>query len=50
MANKSLFQSLAGALLPPANAINNAGGPAQYAAARCLNGRFYADVDRAAVG
>lgn len=55
MANKTLFQSLVGALLPRANAINNAGGVAyrltpqqalaQYAATGCLNGTFYADAD-----
>lgn len=52
MANKTLFQSLAGALLPQAEARNAAGGKAyalspqqalaQYAATGCLNGTFYA--------
>ncbi|WP_425619388.1 TROVE domain-containing protein [Anatilimnocola sp. NA78] len=52
MANKTLFQSLIGKLLPRANAVNAAGGRAylrqpkqalaQYAASGCLNGTFYA--------
>src|SRR4051812_36670012 len=55
MANKSLFQSLVGALLPRADAVNAAGGAAyalsprqalaQYAATGCLNGTFYAGAD-----
>lgn len=52
MANKTLFQSLVGKLLPRDQAINHAGGRAylrqpkqalaQYAASGCLNGTFYA--------
>lgn len=52
MASKTLFQSIAGKLLPRTNAINEAGGLAyrmsnkqalaQYAAVGCLNGTFYA--------
>ncbi len=55
MANKTLFQSLIGALLPTTDAVNEAGGKAyclspkhalaQYAATGCLNGTFYADAD-----
>ncbi|WP_254512331.1 RNA-binding protein [Anatilimnocola floriformis] len=55
MANKSLFQSIKGALLPPANARNEAGGLAysrsaeqalaQYAVTGCLNSTFYATGD-----
>ncbi|MCA9284265.1 MAG: hypothetical protein KDA22_03555, partial [Phycisphaerales bacterium] len=52
MANKSLFSSTVGRLLPNANTRNEAGGVAyrftpkqalaQYAATGCLNGTFYA--------
>ncbi len=52
MANKSLFQSLVGALLPKTETVNAAGGKAyalspehalaQYAATGCLNGTFSA--------
>ena len=52
MANKTLFQSIVGKLLPRANAVNEAGGRAylrqprqalaQYAASGCLNNTFYA--------
>ena len=55
MANKTLFQSLRGALLPKNDAVNEAGGPAyalapkqalaQYAATGCLNSTFYASAD-----
>ena len=55
MANKSLFQSLRGALLPQADAVNEAGGPAytlapkqalaQYAATGCLNSTYYASAE-----
>lgn len=55
MANKNLFQSMIGALLPKADAVNAAGGKAyalmpkpalaQYAATGCLNGTFYAGAD-----
>ncbi len=60
MANKRLFQSLVGGLLPrnilpKANTHNNAGGRAyayspkhtlaQYAATGCLNGTFYASAE-----
>jgi 60 kDa SS-A/Ro ribonucleoprotein len=54
MANPSLFRSLAGALIPEADARNEAGGPAyamtapqtlaQYAATGCLNATFYASA------
>ncbi|MBI1176381.1 TROVE domain-containing protein [bacterium] len=54
MANKNLFQTFWGKLLPQANAVNEAGGRAydlgpkhalaQYAATGCLNGTFYADA------
>lgn len=54
MANKNLFTSLLGKLLPRADARNEAGGKAykreprfalaQYAATGCLNGTFYADA------
>lgn len=53
MANKSLFQTLAGKFARPATAVNEAGGVAyelsprqalaQYAATGCLNATFYAD-------
>jgi len=52
MANKSLFASLIGGVLPKTDAVNAAGGKAyallpkqalaQYAATGCLNGTFYA--------
>jgi 60 kDa SS-A/Ro ribonucleoprotein len=52
MANKTLFQSIRGKLLPKSDAVNEAGGQAyartpkqalaQYAATGCLNGTFYA--------
>jgi 60 kDa SS-A/Ro ribonucleoprotein len=55
MANKSLFATLRGKLLPRADAQNEAGGKAyrltseqalaQYAATGCLNGTFYAGAD-----
>jgi 60 kDa SS-A/Ro ribonucleoprotein len=55
MANKSLFKSIAGRLLPRTNTKNRAGGAAyelsprhalaQYAATGCLNGTFYATAD-----
>ncbi|WP_255503217.1 hypothetical protein [Cupriavidus sp. UME77] len=55
MANTNLFQSLRGRFLPPADAINEAGGTAyalgrehclaQYAATGCLNGTFYASAE-----
>lgn len=54
MANKTLFQSLIGALIPKTDATNAAGGKAyalspqhalaQYASTGCLNGTFYADA------
>lgn len=55
MANKLLFQSLAGAMAPQTNAVNEAGAPAyalepkqalaQYAATGCLNATFYASAE-----
>ncbi|HEY4414099.1 MAG TPA: TROVE domain-containing protein [Verrucomicrobiae bacterium] len=55
MANKSLFQSLRGTLVPPTDAVNEAGGPAyafspkhalaQYASTGCLNSTFYASAE-----
>ncbi len=55
MANKNLFASLVGRLLPKTDVINEAGGPAyafspkhalaQYAATGCLNGTFYASAE-----
>lgn len=55
MANKSLFSSIAGKLLPRAAAVNEAGGRAyertpkgalaQYAATGCLNGTYYASAE-----
>ncbi|HQY88881.1 MAG TPA: hypothetical protein PK402_09490, partial [Tepidisphaeraceae bacterium] len=55
MANKSLFKSMIGKLIPNANAFNEAGGVAykrspatalaQYAATGCLNDTFYASAD-----
>jgi 60 kDa SS-A/Ro ribonucleoprotein len=55
MANKNLFATIAGMLVPKTNAVNEAGGKAyaltpkqalaQYAATGCLNGTFYATAD-----
>lgn len=55
MANKTLFQSIRGALLPRTDAVNEAGGTAyalapkqalaQYAATGCLNSTFYATAE-----
>lgn len=55
MANKKLFKTLAGKLLPKADAVNEAGGRAyklspkaalaQYAVTGCLNNTFYADAE-----
>ncbi len=55
MANKNLFQSLPGALIPQADTVNAAGGKAyalspqhalaQYAATGCLNATYYAGAD-----
>ena len=55
MANKTLFKSLAGKLIPATNAINEERAPAyalspkhqlaQYAATGCLNTTFYATAD-----
>jgi 60 kDa SS-A/Ro ribonucleoprotein len=55
MANKNLFKSIVGKLIPAANAINEAGGPAyeftpkhalaQYVATGCFNSTFYADAN-----
>ena len=54
MANKTLFKSLAGELLPATDALNEENAPAyalsakhrlaQYAATGCLNRTFYADA------
>lgn len=54
MANKTLFKSLAGKLLPATDALNEENAPAyalspkrrlaQYAATGCLNRTFYADA------
>src|SRR5262245_46045538 len=54
MANKNLFQSIAGKLLPKTDALNEHLAPAyalspkaqlaQYAVTGCLNGAFYADA------
>lgn len=54
MANKGLFKSLVGKLIPPTDAINNEFAPAyrftnkhalaQYAATGCLNSTFYVDA------
>ena len=56
MANKSLFASLRGMLVPSADAVNEAGGAAytlppkaalaQYAATGCLNTTFYASAEQ----
>ncbi|MGN6368747.1 MAG: RNA-binding protein [Phycisphaerae bacterium] len=55
MANKSLFKSIAGKLLPKTNTVNSHGAPAyklddkhalaQLAATGCLNATFYASAD-----
>lgn len=55
MANKTLFQTVAGAILPKADTRNEAGGPAfalsprhalaQYAVTGCLNSTFYAGAE-----
>jgi 60 kDa SS-A/Ro ribonucleoprotein len=55
MANKTLFQSLRGALLPQTDAVNDHNAPAyafspkhalaQYATTGCLNSTFYASAD-----
>lgn len=55
MSNKTLFKSMAGKLLPNADACNEAGGVAyaftpkqalaQYAATGCMNSTFYANAD-----
>ena len=55
MANKSLFKSLIGKLMPATDALNEERAPAyalapkhqlaQYAATGCLNKTFYADAD-----
>ena len=55
MANKTLFKSLIGKLIPATDAINEERAPAyalspkhqlaQYAATGCLNGTFYATAD-----
>ena len=55
MANKTLFQTIAGGLLPKTNAQNEAGGQAyrlspqqalaQYASTGCFNNTFYANAD-----
>jgi 60 kDa SS-A/Ro ribonucleoprotein len=55
MANKTLFQSLRGALVPKTDSVNEAGGGAyelspkqalaQYALTGCLNSTYYASAD-----
>ena len=55
MANKNLFSTNAGRVLPPADAMNEAGGKAyqrspeqalaQYASTGCFNQTFYANAD-----
>ena len=55
MANKTLFQSLRGALLPETDAVNEAGGKAyalspknalaQYAMTGCLNSTYYVSAE-----
>jgi len=55
MANKNLFSSVAGKLLPKPDAVNEANGPAyafapkhalaQYVATGCLNSTFYATAE-----
>ena len=52
MANKNLFQSIVGSLLPKTNSVNEESAPAykfddkhalaQFAATGCLNSTFYA--------
>jgi 60 kDa SS-A/Ro ribonucleoprotein len=52
MANKSLFKTVVGKMLPATNAVNHEFAPAykfsaehalaQYAVTGCLNGTFYA--------
>ncbi|MEI8383961.1 MAG: RNA-binding protein, partial [Planctomycetota bacterium] len=54
MANKTLFQTIAGRFLPHADARNEAGAPAyklspqqtlaQYASTGCFNNTFYASA------
>jgi 60 kDa SS-A/Ro ribonucleoprotein len=56
VANQSLFKTIAGTLLPRADAVNEAGGAAyhlsakgalaQYAATGCLNGTYYASAGK----
>jgi 60 kDa SS-A/Ro ribonucleoprotein len=56
MANRTLFQTLMGALIPGTNARNEEGAPAyarspreaiaQYASTGCLNATFYASAER----
>jgi 60 kDa SS-A/Ro ribonucleoprotein len=56
MANRTLFQSLIGALIPATDARNEEGAPAyarspreaiaQYASTGCLNATFYASADQ----
>ena len=55
MANRNLFRSLVGTLVPATNATNKAGGPAyemtseqalaQYVATGCLNATYYASAE-----
>ncbi|MCC6953601.1 MAG: RNA-binding protein, partial [Deltaproteobacteria bacterium] len=55
MANKNLFKSIAGKLIPAANTVNSHGAPAyaltaeqalaQYAMTGCLNATFYASAE-----
>ena len=55
MANKTLFKTIAGKLLPKADTMNEAGGQAyrfspeqalaQYATTGCMNGTFYASAE-----
>jgi len=55
MANRVLFRSIAGKLLPKPDAVNEAKGPAyalapkhalaQYIATGCLNSTFYASAE-----
>jgi 60 kDa SS-A/Ro ribonucleoprotein len=55
MANKNLFKSILGKMIPPADTINEAGGRAyrfpprhalaQYAATGCLNATYYASAN-----
>ena len=55
MANKNLFQTIAGKLLPKTDTLNEAGGQAyqlspkqqlaQYAATGCFNSTFYASAE-----